>query len=185
MKLKLCSILIVFNCFGSKLITARVAGIVGDKIYECEDIPKYNKIESVDYSNFKIYHENDTHTFLNGSVKFMTGFARLPGRVYTEQYVRGKWIVQLFDRQYVDMCVAFHSPTEPFFNQTRSFPSCPVMPGTEWKFDMVHIVADDQLLNSFPTSLVGLWRMTIILNIFDNGAFKKFCKIVHCDIFED
>ena len=60
---------------------------------------------------------------------FLKGFVRLPGRVYTEQYVRGKWITQLFDRQYMDMCVAFHNPAEPFYNQTKSFPNCPLVSG--------------------------------------------------------
>ena len=99
------------------------------EIYECEELSKNEQTDAVDFSNFRIHQENDTHTYLDGSVKFKLGFSRLPGRVYLEHYVRGKWIIQIFDRTYMDMCISFHNPVEIFYNQSKHFPNCPIKSG--------------------------------------------------------
>ena len=72
-------------------------------------------------------------------MKFLNGFTRLPGRIYVEQYVRGKWVIQIFDRKYMDMCFTFHNPTEPFYNQTNHFPRCPVKAGV-WRKFLVYLL---------------------------------------------
>lgn len=59
----------------------------------------------------------------------------MPGRVYLEHYVRGKWIVQIFDRTYIDMCVTFHNTGEIFYNQTKHFPNCPIESGVSRNFE--------------------------------------------------
>lgn len=80
-------------------------------------------------SQLKLYSENDTHTFLNGIVKFKKGFDVLPGRFYAEKFDRGQWFIQVFDRSYADLCAAFHDPSQPFYNYCKHFPNCPLKSG--------------------------------------------------------
>ena len=49
---------------------------------------------------------------------------------------------------------------------------------------MVHIRGSDKFREAFPSHLTGLWRLTIILEFFVDGAYKKMCKKAHCDIYE-
>ena len=98
----------------------------------CTELPKHLRAGVIDVSNLKLHAENDTHTFLNGSVKFRRGFNALPGRFYAEMFDRGQWFIQALDRSYPDFCSAFHDPTQPFYSYCKHFPKCPHFKGVSY-----------------------------------------------------
>jgi len=98
----------------------------------CTEVANNLRADVIDISQLKIHTENDTHSFLNGSLKFQRGFDVLPGRFYAEKFDRGQWFIQAYDRSYPDLCSAFHDPTQPFYNYCKHFPMCPQKTGVSY-----------------------------------------------------
>lgn len=90
----------------------------------CTEVANNLRADVIDVSQFKIHTENDTHSFLNGSLKFQRGFEVLPGRFYAEKFDRGQWFIQAYDRSYPDLCSAFHVSTQPFYNYCKHIGKC-------------------------------------------------------------
>ena len=86
-----------------------------------------------DFSNFELVPVNDTHTFTNGSWKFLHRLqSPWRGSMITEKYVRGEWLMQAFSRQYSDICATFHNPLEPFYDFTKDMVGCPAEKGVRF-----------------------------------------------------
>lgn len=75
---------------------------------------------------------NDTHTFINGTWRFMQDLAA-PWRAscVAERYIRGKWFREAINRQYNDLCKVWHSPSEPFYEVSKTQPGCPMKSGVK------------------------------------------------------
>ena len=91
----------------------------------------------IDFSNFKLVPVNDTHTYTNGSWKFLRPLqSPWHGSLKTEKYIRGEWLMQALSRQYADICESFHNPLEPFYDFTKDMDGCPAEKGVGLNFLM-------------------------------------------------
>ena len=83
-----------------------------------------------DYTNFQIIPINDTHTVLNGYVKFLKGITA-PWHVHwhTEQYERGHWLQRGYVQDIRDFCKEVHNPVQPWYYVTTNFKGCPIPAG--------------------------------------------------------
>ena len=74
--------------------------------------------------------ENDTHTFVNGSIKVMKEITS-PWFIHahTEHYERGKWLLQAYTKDYKDFCTEMHNPTAPSYYVTKDYSACPIPAG--------------------------------------------------------
>ena len=90
----------------------------------------YNDFETFDYSDFHIIPENDTHTFINGSLKALLDI-KTPWyiHVHTEHYERGKWLLQAFTRTYKDFCPEFKNPLQVWYYITKNYEGCVIPKG--------------------------------------------------------
>jgi len=95
----------------------------------CDDLVDVQEINAVDTSNLKIIRANDTHAFYNGSIKFLIGFKKLPGRFFYEKFHNGEWLMSGFSGRYGNFCFTYHDRTQPFFYYMDHFPKCPVEAG--------------------------------------------------------
>lgn len=74
--------------------------------------------------------ENDTHTFINGTLKLQKAIASpLFVHTHTEHYEKGKWLLQAYTRDYQDFCMEFHNKAAPWYYITKDFPKCPIPAG--------------------------------------------------------
>ena len=88
------------------------------------------KFAIYDYSNFKIIPENDTHTFMNGTMKHLVD-VKSPWamHVHTEHYERGEWLLQAFTKNFTDFCPDFKNPIQPGYYVTKNLKGCPAPAG--------------------------------------------------------
>lgn len=95
----------------------------------------------VDTSQIELYPENDLDLFINGTVKLLQSFSKVPGRMYFERYIRGKWHQEVLNRKYPDLCFSLFNPMEPFYETTKDFPRCPFNAGvSDEKLEMLMTV---------------------------------------------
>lgn len=88
----------------------------------------------LDYSNFKIHIENDTHSYINGTWKFLKDIQRpWMFTMFSEKNTRGQWIVEVFNRKVPDMCLELHNPTQPWYYVFKHVPGCPLVAGVSQK----------------------------------------------------
>ena len=94
------------------------------------DDPKYNLFDA---SNFEIIPENDTHTFLNGSLKVLVDISS-PWFLHThlEHHVQGKWLLQAFTKNISDFCPELKSPLQPWYYATKNLKGCPIPAGVSF-----------------------------------------------------
>lgn len=95
-----------------------------------------------DYSNLQIIPENDTHTFLNGSVKFLREMSdSWHLHLHTEHYERGQWLPQAYVQDIADYCKEMHNPVQPWYYATKDFKGCPI-PKDVILFEFKFIILD-------------------------------------------
>lgn len=83
-----------------------------------------------DFSNTELIPENDTHTFINGSVKSLDDIkAPILTLITAEYYTRGEWVMRAFNRTYPDFCFSMKNPIEPWYYVTKDWGSCPYKSG--------------------------------------------------------
>jgi hypothetical protein len=83
-----------------------------------------------DLSNFEIYAENDTHTFFNGSWKFLKDVSTpWYTHFYVERELRGSWVINSFDRNNTDYCANIHNPLDPYYYMFKNVQGCPIKAG--------------------------------------------------------
>ena len=87
---------------------------------------EFQRANYFDYTGLQIYAENDTHTYFNGTWKFVKDLKK-PWRYhfYTEKYVQGKWLIQAADMHISDMCQELHNPTKPWYSVYKHVEKCP------------------------------------------------------------
>ncbi|KAL7038809.1 hypothetical protein ACKWTF_009699 [Chironomus riparius] len=163
---------------------AKAEIITGSHYENCTEPAKNMRANIIDATQLKIHSENDTHTFLNGTVKFRKGFEVLPGRFYAEMFDRGQWFIQAFDRSYPDLCTAFRDPTQPFYNYCKHFPMCPHKTGFDWNFKMNYLDSSKAVLENMPSHYMGKWRMTVVLDFKIDNLPKSDCLRFPFEIFE-
>jgi hypothetical protein len=84
----------------------------------------------MDFSNFEVYAEDDTHYFLNGSIKFNADVkAPWKSRVINQKFIQNEWVMQAYDRKFEDFCSSIHNPMEPWYNSLKHVPKCPYKKG--------------------------------------------------------
>ena len=100
-----------------------------------EECTKADKASFHDFSGLEVIPENDTHTFINGTWKFLKRIeSPWPMHVYTEHYIRGEWLVQAFDSfHYKDFCQSIKNPAEPWYYAFKGFKGCPIPEGVSFK----------------------------------------------------
>jgi hypothetical protein len=94
---------------------------------KCDEYLGDKEAKMFDMSSIQLIPQNDTHTFLNGTIKFLQDMKqKWRTRVYTEKKVQGQWLMQAFDRTYDDLCVSMFSPLEPFHKYVKDMKKCPL-----------------------------------------------------------
>lgn len=87
----------------------------------------------VDVSNFDIISTDDSHTFLNGTFKFDAEIKQpWKGKIYSEKYDRGEWVVNILDRNVDDICQKMKDPMSPLYLYFYDQPQCPIKPGVSF-----------------------------------------------------
>lgn len=127
-RLNVCSVIIrlLFICS----IRAKIAFLPDDKIEDCSKPGE--AAGYYDISGVEVIIETDTDIYLNGSVEFLkevTGPWKT--RVYSEQYVRSKWVPAIIEKKIPDLCQSIHSPNEPWYNHLKDQPGCPIPVGVK------------------------------------------------------
>lgn len=79
-----------------------------------------------DISDLKIIPENDTHTFINGTMKHLVEIkSPWTMHVHMEHYERGQWLLQAFTKNFTDFCPEFRNPMQPWYYATKHLKGCP------------------------------------------------------------
>jgi hypothetical protein len=96
----------------------------------CDEYSGDKLANMFDMSSIRLIPESDTLTFLNGTLKFLKDMNMKWGvRVYTEHRVQGSWVIQAFDRKYIDMCESMKNALEPFHPYVKDKKPCPLKAG--------------------------------------------------------
>jgi hypothetical protein len=89
----------------------------------------------MDFSEMELYPENDTHTFVNGSLRYRKEMkAPLTALFTCEFYMRGEWVMRSCNRSFFDFCASFHMPQEGWFYYTKDYKGCP------WKIGVIFLI---------------------------------------------
>lgn len=93
---------------------------------ECDDL-KIPNDGIIDFSKIELIPVNDTHTFINGVIKFPKG-AKEPWKVhiYAEIYERSEWLKQAVNHHADNVCSTMFNPLYPSYPWTKTFPGCPL-----------------------------------------------------------
>ncbi|KAL7013996.1 hypothetical protein ACKWTF_015690 [Chironomus riparius] len=153
-------------------------------IVACNDLVPGEEINAIDTTNLKVIRVNDTHSFYNGSMKFLIGFDKLPGRIFYEKYHQGEWLMFGFSGRYGNFCFTYHDRTQPFYYYMDHFPKCPVEDGTEWTFNMVPFTLMGLNMESVNANSFGKWRLIFIYEYRIKGATKHNCRKINFEMFD-
>lgn len=52
--------------------------------------------------------------------------------MFTERYIRGQWIVEVFNRKLPDMCPELHNRIQPWYYFFKDVSPCPVAAGVSF-----------------------------------------------------
>lgn len=81
-------------------------------------------------SNLYIHAENDTHSFLNGSLTFMKEvISPWKLHVFFQKKMRGEWVLDAVDRTYSDFCDKIGDSEDKLYFLTKDLPKCPYVVG--------------------------------------------------------
>lgn len=129
MCLKLC---LAFLMLLIGLVQGKIVFLPDDKIEDCSKPGE--KAGYYDLSKVEIVIETDTEIFINGTVLFLeevTGPWKT--HVYTEQYVRSKWVPAVVEKKVPDLCSSLHKPNEAWYNHLKDQTGCPIPKGVSKK----------------------------------------------------
>lgn len=114
--------------FGLNLTLGKIILLPDDRIEKCVDAK--NDAKFYDVSKMEVIMESDTDIFLNGTFKHLREFKRgIKGRVYAEQFVRGKWVFSMINRKIPDWCDSMANPLEAWYDFYKEYPRCPLKAG--------------------------------------------------------
>lgn len=83
-----------------------------------------------DLSKFQIISTDDTHTYINGTIKFNADIKQpWKAKLFSEKYDRGQWVVDILDRNVDDACQKMTDPMSPLYMYEYDQPRCPIKPG--------------------------------------------------------
>ncbi|CRK97124.1 CLUMA_CG010521, isoform A [Clunio marinus] len=157
-------------------------GLTVDDNYEKCASPE-ESFNTLDVSGAEIVTVNDTHSYLNGTAKFLVDLdPPWPIHFYIEKLYGNKWATTGVDRMFEDFCEDMHRPYEPWFKLMSHFKGCP------YKKDEL-LVANMIRLNEFKMvytpSFKGRWRATIEHYREIDGIRKKDCTRIYSEIAEE
>lgn len=67
-------------------------------------------------SDFEMISTDDTHTYINGTLKFISDIKQpWKGKIYSEKYDRGQWVINVLDRKYDYICGKIPDPMSPLY----------------------------------------------------------------------
>lgn len=122
--MKIVLILVVGVAFSNGKVAVFVDETI-EKITKPEDDAGY-----FDCTNLEIIIASDTEVFLNGSYRFLKEFkGPWKLRLYAEQFHRGQWVPNAFDRTIRDFCSSVHNPTEVWYGKMKNLQGCPMNAG--------------------------------------------------------
>ncbi|KAG5680217.1 hypothetical protein PVAND_009742 [Polypedilum vanderplanki] len=154
-----------------------------ETIHKCSN--EYEAGEAaVDFSKFKYIPVNDTHTFINGSLKFLVD-VNPPWKIRygTERKYGSIWDVTGYDKTYRDLCAIMWNPMEPPYIYTKKQQKCPYKAGTEWKFDKEHFKIEPEIRKRIPKDYEGEWRGFFIMTFNVDGKNVEFCRKSYVDTY--
>ena len=84
----------------------------------------------LDLSKFQIISTDDTHTYVNGTIKFNAEIKKpWKAKLFSQKYDRGQWVVDILDRNVDDGCQTMRDPMSPLYMYQYDQPACPIKPG--------------------------------------------------------
>ncbi|KAG5681612.1 hypothetical protein PVAND_011028 [Polypedilum vanderplanki] len=180
--MKLKSFFVLLQLFLS--VNSYMKAVVNSDLFKCDgyDIDG----GAIDFSNFEYIPFNDTHTFVNGTWKFLIE-VKSPWkfRAYTERKYGSIWSMTAFDRTYKDFCAILNNPLEPVYPFTKDQPKCPIPAGTEWKWDMQQVILDPVIRKRIPKDYEGEWRAFGIGTYIVGEKTLQECRKGNADLYWD
>jgi hypothetical protein len=108
--------------------SAKIVLLLDENLEKCVEPEDDDKLFDMD--DLDVVIETDTDIFVNGSFKFLKRIeSPLKLRVFSEQYVRSKWVISMIDRRIPDACAVMHSPLEVWYKFYKEYPGCPFEAG--------------------------------------------------------
>lgn len=107
---------------------AEIVPVFAESFEEC--VKPKDKAGVCDFSSMEVIAEDQKHSFLNGSFKFMKDLkAPWDYKLYTERFERGQWNVFAFNKRVKDFCAVMHKSSEPWYGFYKGVPGCPAAKG--------------------------------------------------------